>query len=166
MRLTGQVRKEQGIKTPLQRDSAYKVKDIAFHCHIYTPNTFLKPIERVPPNFKPLRIPKQLQAALPYAVKSKIAKPQPEKRAVIMEPEERRAVELLQQIRAVNKDKIVRQKAKRRGRQEEFKKKKAEVEELKAQKKGEEKKEAMRLLGQKQKRAEMGGGGSRKKRKI
>jgi len=91
MRLTGQVRREQGIKTPLNINSAYR------------------PVERPSRRFNPLRIPRKLQAALPYVSKPKIMKAQRnrtymQKRAVVLEPEEKKAITMLQQIRALRKD--------------------------------------------------------------
>ena len=99
MRLTGQVRRDEGLKTPLNANSTYK------------------PVERAPRRFNTLKVPKKLQAALPYASKPKIMKPQHrqtylEKRAVVMEPEEKRAVALLQQARALRRDQVQRRKAK------------------------------------------------------
>ena len=78
MRLTGQVRRDEGLKTPLNANSTYK------------------PVERAPRRFNTLKVPKKLQAALPYASKPKIMKPQHrqtylEKRAVVMEPEEKKS---------------------------------------------------------------------------
>jgi len=93
MRLTGAVRRSQNIKTPKPVNSIYK------------------PIER-PENrkFNPLRVPKSLQAQLPFASKPKLMKAQKKKtymnqRAVVMEKDERTAVALLQQMKAVQKDK-------------------------------------------------------------
>ena len=79
MRLTGQVRREQGLKTPANVNSTYK------------------PVERPARRFNPLKVPKKLQAALPYASKPKLMKPQHratymQKRAAVLEPEEKRAI--------------------------------------------------------------------------
>lgn len=93
MRLTGTVRREKGIKTPRPVNSIYK------------------PVER-PENrkFNPLRIPKTLQAQLPFASKPKLMKAQKRQtylnqRAVVMEKDEKTALTLLQQMQAVQKDK-------------------------------------------------------------
>ncbi|KAG6900655.1 hypothetical protein C0993_006759 [Termitomyces sp. T159_Od127] len=155
MRLTGQVRRDEGLKTPLNADSKYK------------------PIERPARRFNPLVVPKKLQAALPYASKPKVMLPQRgqtylQKRAVVMEPEERKAVALLQQIRALRKDQVARRKEKKVEKKEEKRKKLAKDEARKSEKEKEKRKEYMRVAGQKSKRAadlEEGGGRS-KRRKI
>ena len=58
MRLTGQVRRDAGLKTPLLANSTYK------------------PVARAPRRFNTLKVPKKLQAALPYASKPKLMAPQ------------------------------------------------------------------------------------------
>ena len=87
-----------------------------------------QPVERPPRKFNPLKIPKTLQAALPYASKPKVMKPQRrqtylQKRAVVLEPEEKRAITLLQQMRALRKDQVVRRKEKQDERRAVHKKK-------------------------------------------
>ncbi|KAF7346152.1 hypothetical protein MSAN_01842000 [Mycena sanguinolenta] len=139
MRLTGQVRRDEGIKTPLNVNSTYKK------------------IERPERRFNPLVIPKKLQAALPYASKPRVMKPQKQqtylqKRAVVMEPEERKAVALLQQIRALRKDQVARRKEKKNEKKAEHRKKVEKAEERKADKVKERKKEVMRMTGRKSKR--------------
>ncbi|KAJ7134516.1 hypothetical protein C8R44DRAFT_870144 [Mycena epipterygia] len=153
MRLTGQVRREEGIKTPLNVNSTYKR------------------IERPERRFNPLIIPKKLQAALPYASKPRVMKPQRQqtymqKRAVVMEPEERKAVALLQQIRALRKDQVVRRKEKKNEKKAVHQKKVEKEEERKNEKVKERKKEVMRATGRKSKReaeAEEGRGSKRRK---
>ncbi|KAG5353912.1 hypothetical protein C0989_000155 [Termitomyces sp. Mn162] len=153
MRLTGQVRRDEGLKTPLNVNSTYK------------------PIERPARRFNPLVVPKKLQAALPYASKPKVMLPQRgqtylQKRAVVMEPEERKAVALLQQIRALRKDQVARRKEKKDEKKQERRKKLAKEEAFKSEKEKEKKKEYMRIAGQKSKRAaEMEEGGGRNKRR-
>ncbi|KXN84596.1 Ribosome biogenesis protein bms1 [Leucoagaricus sp. SymC.cos] len=89
MRLTGQIQRDEGLKTPLNVNST---------------STYKK-IERPARKFNPLHVPQKLQASLPYASKPKLMTKQQsqtylQKRAVVMEPEEREAVALLQQMRA------------------------------------------------------------------
>lgn len=141
MRLTGQVRREEGLKTPLDRNSKYKK------------------IERSARRFNPLIVPKKLQAVLPYASKPKLMKPQHrqtymQKRAVVMEPEEKKAIALLQQIRALRKDQLIRRKEKQEERKAVHRKKVAKEEEKKSEKEKEKRKEYMRVAGQKSKREE------------
>lgn len=153
MRLTGQVRRDEGIKTPLNVNSTYKR------------------IERPERRFNPLIVPKKLQAALPYASKPRVMKPQlqqtyMQKRAVVMEPEERKAVALLQQIRALRKDQVARRKEKKNEKKVAHQKKAEKEEERKSEKVKERKKEVMRVTGRKSKReaeAEEGRGPKRRK---
>ncbi|KAJ2914727.1 hypothetical protein MD484_g5682, partial [Candolleomyces efflorescens] len=152
MRLTGQVRRDEGLKTPLDVNSTYKK------------------IERPARKFNPLVVPKKLQAELPYASKPKLTAPQRtptylQKRAVVMEPEEKKAVALLQQIRALRKDQVVRRKEKKGEKKEEKKRKTRKEEERKSEKEKERKKEVMRIVGQKSRReAELEEGHGRRKR--
>ncbi|KAL4080833.1 DUF663-domain-containing protein [Scleroderma citrinum] len=154
MRLTGELRRSEGLKTPVNVNSLYKS------------------IDRAPRRFNPLKVSKKLQAALPYASKPRAMKPQSKKtymaqRAVIMEPEEKKAVALLQQIRALRKDQVIRRKEKQSERNA-VRRKKAEKEEaVRADKDKEKKKEIMRVAGIKSKReTEAEEGRPRKKRRT
>ncbi|RPD54653.1 DUF663-domain-containing protein [Lentinus tigrinus ALCF2SS1-7] len=154
MRLTGQVRREQGMKTPTNVNSIYK------------------PVERPSRRFNPLKVPKKLQATLPYASKPKLMKPQHratymQKRAVIMEPEEKKAMALLQQVRALRKDQVVRRREKKEEKRAEHRKKVEKEEAKRSEKEREKKKEHMRAAGIKAKRdADAEGGRSSKRRKV
>lgn len=139
MRLTGQVRRDEGIKTPLNVNSHYKS------------------VERLPRRFNPLKIPKKLQASLPYASKPRAMKAQRTKtymqqRAVVMEPEEKKAVALLQQIRALRRDQVERRKEKQNERKEVHRKKVAKEEAVRGEKDKKKRKEIMRVTGIKHKR--------------
>ncbi|KAI0074040.1 DUF663-domain-containing protein [Panus rudis PR-1116 ss-1] len=153
MRLTGQVRREEGIATPSNVNSTYKK------------------VERPPRRFNPLKIPKKLQAALPYASKPKLVKAQHkqtylQKRAVVLEPEEKKAIALLQQMRALRKDQVARRKEKKQEKKEAHRKKVEKEEAKKAEKDKEKRKEIMRIAGMKSKReAEKEEGRSSKRRK-
>ncbi|KAI0050270.1 DUF663-domain-containing protein [Auriscalpium vulgare] len=154
MRLTGQVRREEGLSAPSNVNSTYK------------------PVDRPGRRFNPLKVPRKLQASLPYASKPKLMKPQHratylQKRAVVLEPEEKKALAVMQQIRAIRKDQVVRRREKQQERKEVRKKKVEKDEERKSEKKREERKEHMRVAGIKSKReAEKEEGGSRKRRKT
>ncbi|PSS06575.1 hypothetical protein PHLCEN_2v3633 [Hermanssonia centrifuga] len=154
MRLTGQVRRDEGLKTPLNVNSTYKA------------------IERAPRRFNTLKVPKKLQAALPYASKPKLMRPQQkqtymQKRAVVMEPEEKKAIALLQQIRALRKDQVVRRREKQNQRKEVHRQKVAKEEAQKSEKDKEKRKEYMRAAGMKSKReADKEEGRSSKRRKT
>ena len=153
MRLTGQVRRDEGLKTPLNVNSTYKSVD--------------RPARR----FNTLKVPKKLQATLPYASKPKLMKPQRrqtymQKRAVVLEPEEKKAIALLQQIRALRKDQVIRRKEKQNERKEVHRKKAEKEEAKKTEKDKEKRKEYMRIAGQKSKREadlEEGRGGKRRR---
>ncbi|EJC97961.1 GTP binding protein [Fomitiporia mediterranea MF3/22] len=153
MRLTGEVRRAEGAKTPLNRDSSYKK------------------VERTGRRFNPLKITKKLQAALPYASKPKLMKAQHrqtymQKRAVVLEPEEKRAIALLQQARALRKDQVARRREKKEGRRAEHRKKTAKEEEKRGEKGKEKRKEYMRAAGIKNRRdAEREDGGRVAKRR-
>ncbi|KAF8870963.1 hypothetical protein CPB84DRAFT_1905621 [Gymnopilus junonius] len=153
MRLTGQIRRDEGIKTPLNVNSTYKK------------------IERAPRRFNPLVVPKKLQAALPFASKPKLMKAQKnqtylQKRAVVMEPEEKKALALMQQIRALRKDQVSRRHEKKEEKKTERAKKLEKEEAKRAEKDKERKKDVMRMAGQKSKReAELEDGRGRTKRR-
>ncbi|KAF9267564.1 DUF663-domain-containing protein [Marasmius fiardii PR-910] len=141
MRLTGQVRRDEGLKTPLNVNSTYKK------------------IERPHRKFNPLVIPKKLQASLPYASKPKLMKAQSkqtymQKRAVVMEPEEKKAIALMQQIRALRKDQVERRKEKKAEKRVQHQKELEKEAAKKGEKEKEKKKEYMRVAGQKMKRQE------------
>lgn len=153
MRLTGQVRWEEGLKIPRNQNSSYKK------------------VERPGRRFNPLKIPKKLQSALPYASKPKLMKAQHrqtymQKRAVVMEPEERKAVALLQQIRALRKDRLSRRKEKQEERRAVHRQKVQKEKEEKEDKESESRKEYMRIAGLKSKREnDLEGGRPAKRRK-
>ena len=114
MRPLRELRRLHGVSVVPNRDSEYK------------------PIERQPRKFNPLHIPKKLAAALPFASKPKqqVAKSRPgylTKRAVVMEPGERKAYTLLQQIFTLRNAKVAKEKeAKKRDKEAYLKKKAAE----------------------------------------
>lgn len=136
MRLTGTVRREENIKTPLRINSHYK------------------PVERPEQRqFNPLRIPKSIQAALPYASKPVVTTPQRratylQKRAVVMDDDEREAVSLLQQMQAVQHAKQEKRQRKNAEKQKEYAKKLSKENEGKSEKKRARLKEVYRAQGQ------------------
>ncbi|WFD22651.1 Glycoside hydrolase 2 (Mannanase, beta-galactosidase) [Malassezia equina] len=136
MRLTGTVRKEEGLKTPLRVNSTYK------------------PVERPETRkFNPLRVPRALQAALPFNSKPHVTKAQRkptylQKRAVVMEKDERDTVALLQQMQAVQRAKQEKRQQKRQVRLDEKNKALAKQEVTDAQKHKERMKDIYRVQGQ------------------
>ncbi|KAL8935337.1 MAG: hypothetical protein Q9211_004745 [Gyalolechia sp. 1 TL-2023] len=152
MRLTGQVRQDQGLPTPQQKNSAYR------------------PIERPTRHFNPLRVPRQLAADLPF--KSQIAQMKPQrkqaylqKRAVVLGGEEKRARDLMQKILTIRRDKEEKRRAAQEKRKEPYRRKMKENEEMKASREKREKDEYWRREGKKRKgNGETEGGGKRRKR--
>ena len=155
MRLTGEVRNAEKIKTP---------KDV---------NSNYRPIDRQERKFNTLKVPRKLQAALPYASKPKLHAPQKnltymQKRAVVLSEEERKAIGLLQQVQAIQKAKVAkRQEKKTESRVARAKKIEKDVSK-REEKSKEEKREHYRQMGKEKKRkeqAESSGGRFAKRRK-
>ncbi|GAA5813821.1 hypothetical protein MFLAVUS_007308 [Mucor flavus] len=114
MRLTGQVRKELSLHAPQKVDSVYK------------------PIERKERRFNTLKVPKSIQSALPFANKPKNATKSKKvsymaKRAVILEPEEKKIVTLMQQLNTLRNEKTRKRKIKNDEKRGELEKKKAKI---------------------------------------
>lgn len=102
MRLTGQVRAEQGVATPLNPDSAYKK------------------IEREERRFNPLKVPHAIKQDLPFKSQIHQMKPQNKqtylaKRAVVLGGDEKKARDLMNKIATIKNSK----EAKRKGKKDE-----------------------------------------------
>ncbi|KAH6783824.1 P-loop containing nucleoside triphosphate hydrolases superfamily protein [Perilla frutescens var. hirtella] len=113
MKTVAELRREHNLPVPVNKDSLYR------------------PIERKPKKFNPLVIPKSLQAALPFASKPKDlpSRKRPlleNRRAVVMEPHERKVHALVQHLQLIRSEKMKKRKLK-----EEAKKKAHEVERAK-----------------------------------
>lgn len=98
MRTHGEVRAERGLTAPQLKDSLYRK------------------IEREPRRFNPLKIPASLQAALPFKSKPKLTpkrkgKSLETKRAVVVEPEERKVGTFMQQLQTLRNAKESKAKA-------------------------------------------------------
>jgi len=151
MRLTGEVRRSQGLPTPSDANSAYK------------------PIARTDRRFNRLKVPRKLQGELPYASKSKIIKPRRkatyvQRRVVVLEPEEKEAIALLQQAKALRKDQVTRRRQER-DRKASVRKRITEKEvSEKGERKRRDKKEYMRTTGIKRKREQEQEGRSQRRR--
>lgn len=112
MRTVAQLRRELGVGAPRNSDSLYR------------------DIERAPKVFNPLKIPKALQAALPFATKPKLEAKRKRKtlearRAVVMESGERKAATLLQQLNAIRNQKAKKRIEQQARRKEVYGEKKA-----------------------------------------
>ncbi|KAI1339492.1 hypothetical protein F5Y15DRAFT_382705 [Xylariaceae sp. FL0016] len=152
MRLTGQVRYEQGIATPSDRNSKYR------------------PIERATRHFNSLKVPRALAAELPY--KSQIVQTKPQKhktylqkRAVVLGGEEKKARDLMQKLSTIRKDTVAKRKAKKEEKRVEFRKKMELMGEKKEARERREKQEYWRKEGRKRKGDDGDGGGGGKRRR-
>ena len=159
MRLTGQVRAEQGLPTPNIKNSAYR------------------PVEREERHFNSLRVPRKLQADLPFKSQITQMKPQKkdtyaQKRAVVLGGEEKVARRLMQQIMSLRKEKVEKRRAKQEERKEPYRAKVAENEEKKKEREKRERDEFWRREGKKRKgwadggAGDGGSGGGKRRRKT
>lgn len=131
MRTSGQIRYEEGLKAPLNKDSLYR------------------PTQRKKFAFKPLKIPNKLQAALPYSAKPKymLKKDERAKRvAVIREPHEQKVVETLQMVRAAHIDKRHKERLSMAERAQKHKKQLEKIEERRHDKQKQVKKQIFRKM--------------------
>ncbi|KAI0161750.1 DUF663-domain-containing protein [Hypoxylon sp. FL1284] len=138
MRLTGEVRRDEGLATPQERNSRYR------------------PVERAERHFNALKVPRALAAELPY--KSQIVRTKPQrrptytqKRAVVLGGEERRARDLLHKLTTIRGDAAARRRAKKDEKRAEFKRKMELQGEKKDARERREKQEYWRREGRKRK---------------
>ncbi len=128
MRLTGQIRYEEGLKTPSDLNSTYRVSHPAVPEH--TVSMWLIPFVRMYSVRHADSTRSRCRAnSSVAAVRTKTHALAPQKRqtymqarAVVMDPEEKKAVALLQQIQTLNKDKVARRRAKQEERRAEHSK--------------------------------------------
>ncbi|KAJ9304270.1 hypothetical protein DTO217A2_6234 [Paecilomyces variotii] len=151
MRLTGEVRREKGIPTPLKNDSKYR------------------PVERPTRHFNPLRVPRQLAAELPF--KSQITQMRPrkeqtymQKRAVVLGGEEKKARDLMQKLTTLRNEKAAKRAAAQEERRKVYRAKVAENAEKKAEREKRERDEYWQREGKKRKNTDSEGGGGKKRR--
>jgi ribosome biogenesis protein BMS1 len=138
MRITGKVRAELGLSAPSNPDSTYRKVE--------------RPVRR----FNPLKVPKSLQASLPYASKphtmTKQKKPTYlQKRTVVLGGEEKHARALLQKVMTLRNEKIKKRKEKKAMERQKHLKKVQESEELRHAREKREKKEFWEREGRKRK---------------
>ncbi|KAI9196951.1 hypothetical protein LWI28_028476 [Acer negundo] len=117
MKTVAELRREHNLSIPVNKDSLYK------------------PIERKLRKFNPLVIPKTLQAALPFASKPKNipSRKQPlleNRRAVVMEPHERKVHALVQHLQLIRNEKMKKRKLKDEQKRKEIETEKAKEEQL------------------------------------
>ena len=85
------------------------------------PDSLYRPVDRAPRRFNPLRVPKALQASLPFKSKPREAAPRKgksleQKRAVVLDGAERKTASLVAQLNAIRNAKAVKRKAKEAGK--------------------------------------------------
>ncbi|KAK9477482.1 hypothetical protein V1514DRAFT_296155 [Lipomyces japonicus] len=93
MRLTGEVRHEQGLEVPALKDSTYR------------------PVEREVRRFNPLRVPNSIRTELPFKSQIAMMKPQKKesylsKRAVVIGGDEKKKRNLMQKVMTIRNEKI------------------------------------------------------------
>ncbi|KAI5463282.1 hypothetical protein BGZ63DRAFT_352472 [Mariannaea sp. PMI_226] len=152
MRLTGEVRRAQGIETPQLKNSQYRK------------------VEREDRHFNALQVPRALAAQLPFRsqiVQTKKQKKETymQKRAVVLAPgsEEKKARALMQQLLTIRNDAAAKRRAKKEEGRVAFRKKLAENEEKKEAREKRDTKEFWRKNGRKRSAGEEGGGGKRRR---
>lgn len=136
MRLTGKVRHEQGIETPMLRDSLYGK------------------VERKERRFNALKVPKTIQSELPF--KSQIHQMRPQlkktymsKRAVVLNGDEKKQRSLVQAINTIKKAKDEKRKLKKDEKFNEKLKKLVKQDSLRKEKEKERKKDYFSREGKK-----------------
>ncbi|OJJ81522.1 GTPase BMS1 [Aspergillus glaucus CBS 516.65] len=153
MRLTGQVRHEEGIAIPTKKGAEYR------------------PIDRPERHFNPLRVPKQLAADLPFKsqitkMRSKKDQTYMQKRAVVLAGEEKKARDLMQKLTTMRNDKHAKRAAKQEERRQVHRAKVADSLEKKNEREKRERDDYWRREGKKRKNpdGESGGGRGKKRR--
>ncbi|KAH9660006.1 Bms1-type G domain-containing protein [Citrus sinensis] len=131
MKTVAELRREHNLSIPVNKNSLYK------------------PIGRTPRKFNPLVIPKSLQAALPFESKPKDipGRKRPlleNRRAVVMEPHERKVHVLFQQLQLIRNEKMKKRKLKEQHRKKEIEAERAKDEQLTRKRQREERRERYR----------------------
>ncbi|KAJ8572985.1 hypothetical protein K7X08_009496 [Anisodus acutangulus] len=132
MKTVAELRREHNLPVPVNKDSLYK------------------PIERKLKKFNPLVIPKQLQKGLPFASKPKDipARKRPlleDKRAVVMEPHERKVLANIQHLRLIQYEKMKKRKLKDEEKKKALEAEKTKEEQLSRKRQREERRERYRV---------------------
>ncbi|KAH0556098.1 hypothetical protein GP486_005965 [Trichoglossum hirsutum] len=152
MRLTGEVRRDQGLQAPMQKNSQYRQ------------------IERQTRHFNPLRVPRALAAELPFRSQIHAMRPQRketylQKRAVVVGREERKARDLMQKLTTIRNEKVAKRRVAQEERRKVYRKKVVEGLEKKREREKREKEEYWRREGKKRKSQDGGGAGGGGKRR-
>lgn len=172
MRTVRQLREEFELKIPTKKDSEYRVcvrklllRDMG--CLI---NIFFQQIERPNLKFTTARIPAKLLKQLPF--KTRAGQQQKrhkkktnllEKRAVILEPEEKKVLDLFTQFKTIRNEKVRKHKESKKERSEQRKLQRQHEEEQRA--KAVKRMKKRKYIAAEKKKAGAGGGGGGGKRK-
>ncbi|KAK0715647.1 hypothetical protein B0H67DRAFT_601151 [Lasiosphaeris hirsuta] len=151
MRLTGQIRRDNELDTPMLKNSQYRK------------------IERPTRRFNPLRVPRALAASLPF--KSQIIQTKPQtretylqKRAVVVKGEEKKARDLMQKLTTIRKEVVEKRRVKKEEKRVEYRKKQADIEARLENKEKRENKAYWEREGKKRKPDSSGGGGGKRRK--
>ena len=154
MRLTGEIRRDNNVATPQDRNSQYRA------------------IERQDRHFNTLKVPRQLAAALPFRSQIVQTKKQKkptymQKRAVVVGGEERKVRELMQNLGTIRRDVADKRAVKKEEKRVQHRKAVADAEEKRAAREKRETKEYWTREGKKRRAPTdgAGGGGGGKRRK-
>ncbi|TAQ88377.1 hypothetical protein B7494_g3294 [Chlorociboria aeruginascens] len=136
MRLTGEVRRDQNLPTPQQKNSAYKL------------------VERATRHFNPLRVPRALAAELPYKSQITQMKKQSkptymQKRAVVVGGEEKKARDLMQKLKTLRNEKVAKRRVAKEEKRKVYRKKVAENAEKREEREKKERQDYWRKEGKK-----------------
>lgn len=139
MKTVAELSRDNNIPIPYNKDSAYK------------------PIERLPRKFNPLVIPQKLQADLPFASKPKNKPAQKQsllekRRAVIMEPHERKVHAIVQHLKLIKNEKMRKRQLKEREKKKEYEAMKAKTEKVLKKRNREERRDRYRARDKQQRR--------------
>ncbi|KAJ1725171.1 Glycoside hydrolase 2 (Mannanase, beta-galactosidase) [Coemansia erecta] len=134
MRSIADIRREKNMAVPNKADSHYK------------------PIVRETKRFNPLRIPKSLQAELPFKSKVKIVKTNTKSRAVVMDKHDKKVATLLGQINLLHKDKTKKLREKVQKQKAEYVRKRNEEEAEADARRKKRRKTFFRIEGQNQRK--------------
>lgn len=134
MKTLFELRKERGEKAPFSKDSQYT------------------PIERKPRVFAPLQIPASLAKELPFASIPKLDKKRTRptletRRAVVLDKEEKKRLQILQQLGTMKNERLRKQKEKQQAKLALYLKQKKREEERKAEVAKRNRKKLYRLEG-------------------
>jgi ribosome biogenesis protein BMS1 len=145
MRLTGQVRRAEGLETPKDQNSAYHK------------------VEREERHFNPLRIPRKLAADLPFKSQPVLTLPQrketyAQKRAVVVDGEEKKARNLMQQVLTLRRVKADKRREAKEKHREAYRKRVAESDEKRMEREKRERDDFWRREGKKRNAWEQQGG--------